>query len=222
MNNKTVFVSNFYAILLSSLVGVGLQSCATLKNSNVKEWRTVRVDKKNDEPTWTIHSRKIVGTDFFEYKIVGKIEDSPKDCLASFRQEIYDQADGREKKKYPTYKIVDESNDSLLTYVIHNEPFPMKDTEMSVRYWFYAGTDGSLGISWKEAWEESEIQPSAKLQRVQTFRGSWSFVPTSESSCKAINTVQFDPQKMPMWLVEPMVFKFLKGGLHDLREMTKP
>ncbi|MFK7772484.1 MAG: hypothetical protein AB8F94_10100 [Saprospiraceae bacterium] len=184
-------------------------------------WRIVKVDK-NDEPTWIIYSRKLVGTKFLEFKIVGDIKSSPAACVASFRQEIYNQADDLKNKKYPTYEIVEESKYSLLTYVIHHEPFPLKNTEMSVRYLFYKDTESAAEeIKWIEAWEEDSVPPpSKKLSRVQTFRGFWQFSPISIDHCKAVNSVQFNPKKMPRWLVSPMVTKFLIKGIEDIRETT--
>jgi len=182
-------------------------------------WAMVKVDK-NDKPSWAIYTRKIVGTDFLEYKIEGGIKSSPKVCVAAFKQDLQNQAADPKSKKFPTYQITNESKDCLLTYVIHKEPFPLKDTEMSVRYTFFNDEDGSAGVRWKEAWNECDVQPSKKLNRIETFRGSWKFSPTSNNSCQAATSVQFDPKKMPLWLVEPMVFKFLKGGLEDLGKTT--
>jgi hypothetical protein len=113
-----------------------------------------------------------------------------------------------------------ESNDSLVTYLIHNEPFPLKNTEMSVKYIFYNNGEENTGVRWHEAWDDNSVSSSKKLNRVQTFRGHWNFSLTANDSCKATNSVSFDPKKMPLWLVEPMVFKFLKNGLEDIREST--
>ena len=157
---------------------------------------------------------------FLEYKIEGDIESYPKACVASFKQDLYSLANGSNIKKYPTYEIVEESKENLLTYVIHNESFPFKDTEMSVRYLFFNDEDGETGVRWHEAWKDCQVKPSKKLNRVETFRGSWNFYPSAKNSCHAVNSVQFDPKKMPLWLVEPMVFKFLKNGLENLRETT--
>ena len=192
----------------------------TLASGEVQQgWELVKVDK-NDIPSWTIHTRRIVGTDFLEYKIEGVIQSSPKACVAAFRQDILNQAADLKNRKYPTYRITDKSKDHLLTYVIHNEPYPLKDTEMSVRYIFYNDENGISGVKWNEAWDECDVQPSKKLKRVETFRGSWNFSPTFNNSCQAVTSVQFDPKKMPLWLVEPMVSKFLKEGLENLRKAT--
>jgi hypothetical protein len=93
---------------------------------------------------------------------------------------------------------------------------------MSVRYHFFQDTVNAVeGVSWKEAWEEdSAPPPSKKLSRVQTFRGSWHFSPGSTSYTKAVNSVNFDAKKMPHWLVNKMVVKFLVEGLEKIRAMT--
>lgn len=214
---KATKYCTFCAILL---VAISCNSSRNIISSGAKnnQWKIVKTDK-NDTPSWIIYTRKITGTNFLEYKIEGDIKSSPKSCVSSFRQDIHNQADDVDNKKYPTYQIVDESKDSILTYVIHNEPFPLKDTEMSVRYIFY-DNPGSMGVRWTEAWSDSSVQLSKKLNRIETFRGHWNFSPTVSDSCKAINSVSFDPKKMPLWLVEPMVFKFLKKGLEYLRETT--
>lgn len=195
-----------------------------MRNKSIKEWEShqwqiVKVDKK-EEPTWKIYKRKLKGTNFLEYKIEGDIQSSPEACLTAFKKDIHKLADGAENKKYPTYEISDESEDSLVTYVIHNEPFPFKNTEMSVRYLFLNVESGYNGVKWNEAWEDSQIKPSKKLKRIDIFRGSWNFSPITNNSSKALNSVQFDPKGMPLWLVTPMVSKFLKEGLEGIRITT--
>lgn len=204
--------------MLTILLGqVGCMSSKKLTDWKVDEWRMVKTDK-NDPPSWIIYSRKL-DANFLEYKIEGEIDASPQSCIDVFRQDIYDQAQKSKNKKYPVYKIVSESKDTLLTYVVHNEPFPLKDTEMSVKYFFQEGNERQTRVSWKEAWELSNVQPTKKLSRVETFRGSWGFSSHLDNpTCKATNTVQFDPKKVPMWLVQPMVIKFLKSGLKDIEE----
>ncbi|MFY0602158.1 MAG: hypothetical protein JXR03_20955 [Cyclobacteriaceae bacterium] len=218
-----------YTIILG-IISLTFSSCSThravrLRNKSIKEWSAFQLEEVKKSPEgkgekWTIYSRKIKGTNFLEYKIVGDIEASPKACIAAFRQDILNQAADLENKKYPTYEIVSESGDSLLTYVIHNEPFPLKDTEMSVMYIFSNDEDSTTGVTWHEAWDESQAQISKKLNRVETFRGSWVFALTSDNSWQGANSVQFDPKGMPMWLVKPMVMKFLKNGLEDIKGAT--
>lgn len=224
-----------YKLLILCVCTIGiafliLSSCSThrairLRNKSLKEWDAFQLEeiKKSTDSEgekWTIYSRKIKGTNLSEYKIEGTIEASPKACVAAFRKDIMNQAADLQNKKYPTYEIVRESKDSLSTYVIHNEPFPLKDTEMSVSYIFFDGEDQNAEVKWNEAWNESQVPLSKKLKRVETFRGSWSFTPTSDNSCKAANSVQFDPKGMPTWLVKPMVVKFLKNGLETIRTAT--
>ena len=91
---------------------------------------------------------------------------------------------------------------------------------MSVMYIFFNEENGSTGVRWHEAWDKSQIQPSKKLNRVETFRGSWSFTPTFGNACQAVNSVQFDPKGMPVWLVKPMVTNFIKNALEDIRKAT--
>ncbi len=210
-----------YCILAAVLL---LSSCSSSRHHSSKGeenqgWEIVKTDK-SDDPSWVISKRKFPGSNFREYKIEGEVKSSPKACISVFKQDIYQQADDPKNKKYPTYKITKESEECLLTYVIHNEPFPLKDTEMSVRYKFFNDEEGGTGVRWHEAWEDCPVQPSKKLNRVQTFRGSLICSPTDDNSAQAVKSVQFDPLKMPMWLVEPMVNKFLKKGLEDLREQT--
>lgn len=216
---KTAIGFWIFCVFLFSTTGCNSSRSANSSGEKNAEWKMVKSDK-SDEPSWMIYTRKIVGTNWLEYKIEGDIRSSPKACLSSFRTDLHNQAKDLKNKKYPLYEISNESEESLLTYVIHNEPFPLKDTEMSVKYIFFSNEDGSAGVTWKEAWDDCPVQPSKKLSRVQTFRGSLNFSPTPNNSSKAVKSVKFDPKKMPMWLVEPMVFKFLKKGLEDLREMA--
>ena len=226
--HKLSILSVYTTILV--IASLTFASCSThhavrLRNKNIKEsstfqWKEIKTSRDSEDEKWTIYSRNIKGTNFSEYKIEGEIEASSKACIAAFKRDIHTQTADLENKKYPTYEIVSESNDSLLTYVIHNEPFPLKDTEMSVMYVFSNNEDGTTGVTWYEAWGESQVQPSKKLSRVETFRGSWGFAPTSSNATQAVNSVQFDPKGMPLWLIKPMVIKFLKSGLKNIREET--
>lgn len=224
MNNKSISTPGFNLIFFFVLTVFSYQSCVSPRDRSIKEWekyewKTVKVDK-NDQPTWTIYKRKLVGTNFLEYKIEGDIKSPPKACVASFKQDIHNHANDLKNKKFPTYEIVEESKEGLLTYVIHNEPFPLKDTEMSIRYTFFSDEDGSTGARWREAWDECPVQPSKKLNRIETFRGSWHFLPISSNHNKAVNSVQFELRGMPLWFAELMVLKFLKEGLEDIKETT--
>jgi len=223
--NKASIVKYVCIVLLASSV---LNSCSTyrinrLKNKSIKEWKAYQwnerkrsTDKQGAE--WIIHSRKVEGTNLLEYKIEGEIASTPEACVAGFWQHIHHQTD--DNNKFPTYDIMDESDSSFLTYVIHNEPFPFKDTEMSVRYLFSNYKECDREVRWNEAWDENSIPPSKKLNRVETFRGSWNFSEVSENHTKAVNIVQFDPKKMPKWLVNPMVTKFLKKGFENIEQTT--
>lgn len=220
MNSKIVSLISFGFIFLTMLFS--FQSCVSPRDRSIKkwekqEWKIAKVDK-NEEPTWIIYNRKISGTNIFEYKIEGKINSNPTICIASFKQDLFN--DTTDSKKFPIYDILKKSKDTLVTYVVHNEPFPLKNTEMSVRYIFFKNEDTSIGVRWKEAWNDYPVQPTKKLSRVQSFRGSWHFLPISNNLSKAVNTVQFDPKKMPSWIFEPMVFKFLKKGLQNIRNMN--
>lgn len=223
MNIKKTTFTRF--IVLLGFVILFLQSCASTRQKSIRaweknEWQLVKVDK-TEKPSWKIYKRNLKGTNFLEYKIEGDIQSSPEVCLEAFRNDIQKLANGAKNKKYPTYNIFEESERSLTTYVIHNEPFPFKNTEMSIKYLFYDDAKGSKGVRWKEAWGDSHFFSSKKLKRVETFRGSWSFTPITQNYSQALNSVQFDPKGMPLWLVTPMVSKFLKKGLEDIRTTSK-
>lgn len=224
MNHNIAHPSDSKFILLFILVLFSLQSCMSGRDRSIRkwekhEWKIVKADK-NAQPGWIIYSRKIAGTNFLEYKIEGEIQSTPKACLTAFQQELHQLAEDTTNNKYSVYDISEEFEKSLLTYVIHKEPFPLKDTEMRVRYLFFNDEDGTTRVRWQEAWEDYQGQPSKKLKRVESFRGSWNFMPVSHNASQAVNSVQFDPQKMPLWLVEPMVENFLTGGMENLRTMT--
>lgn len=216
---KAIRYCIFCAILYPTISCNSSRNIISLEEKN-QEWKIVKVDK-NDEPSWRIYSRKLHDTTIYEYKIEGNIESPVTACLSAFKADILDLANGSKiEKKLTTYKLLHESEDSLLTYVINNEPFPLKDTEMCVRYKFFYNEDGNTGVKWNDAWDECTIQPSKKLKRVEMFRGSWNFSSNSNNSSKAINSIQFDPKKIPQWLWNSMVIKFLVEGLENIREMT--
>lgn len=222
-----------YALIIG-ITCITLSSCSTqrailLKHKSIKEWSAyqweeVKRSSEGDLKEWTVYSRQLKGTNFLEYKIEGDVEASPKACVASFKQDIHNQADELTNKKYPTYEILEATSEHLLTYVIHKEPFPFKDTEMRIHYIFFKDTMGpSEGVKWIEAWDDDSAPTlSKKLSRVETFRGSWRFSPATNNSCVAVNSVQFDPKKMPLWLVNPMVIRFLIEGLENIRETAAP
>jgi hypothetical protein len=212
----------FFLVAIFFMYSCGITNKTSSTVNKIENWKHVK-SENSDTPTWSIYMRKIEETNFLEYRIEGLIESDPSTCISAYKKEIYDLAEGKTKDldyDFTTYNILYEAEDSIVTYVIHNEPFPFKSTEMSVRYVFYSKMDGSKGVNWNEAWNEYPIQPSKKLSRVSTFRGSWNFLSESENRSKAVNTVQFDLQGFPLWLAEPMVIKFLKVGMEDLREMT--
>jgi len=220
MNSKIVSLTRFSFIFLLTLFS--FQSCISPRDRSIKkwekqEWKIAKTDK-NEPPAWIIYTRKIADTNFFEYKIEGNIKSSPATCIAAFKQDLFN--DTTNSKKFPIYDIIQKSDDTLVTYVIHNEPFPLKDTEMSVKYIFFSNNDAGVGVKWKEAWDDCSVKLSKKLSRVQAFRGSWYFSPISSHLSKAVNVVQFNPKKMPPWIFEPMVFKFLKEGLQDIKDMN--
>ncbi|MCW5518131.1 hypothetical protein [Muriicola sp. Z0-33] len=219
----------FYAITFLFVFPM-LTSCSAyrinrLKNKSYKEWKAYQWNETKrssdkDDSEWTIYSRKIKGTNLFEYKIEGAVASSPEACIAAFREDIYDHSEGHFSKKYPVYDILQESTDSLLTYVVHNEPFPFRDTEMKIQYVFIHDKDENKAVEWNEAWHGSSATGTKKLNRVKTFRGSWQFSTVSQNKSNAVNIVQFDPKGMPKWLVKPMVTKFLRNGLDDIRSAT--
>ena len=218
-----------YAIMFIFLVPM-LNSCSTyrinrLKDKSYKEWKShqwaaIKSSPENGLAKWTISSREVKGTNLFEYKIEGAIASSPTACVSAFRNNLHDHADGHSSKKYPVYDILHESKDSLLTYVVHNEPFPFRDTEMKVQYVFINNKNGNTAVQWNEAWGDSSGPTPKKLNRVETFRGSWQFSIVSQDESKAVNIVQFDPKGMPKWLVNTMVTKFFRNGLDDIRSTT--
>ena len=67
---------------------------------------------------------------------------------------------------------------------------------------------------------EEKHKINEELKRIEMFRGSWDFSQTTNSLCKAVKTVQFDPKKMPLWLVNPMVNKFLIKELENTRTLS--
>jgi len=218
-------ISLFFFLASFHFLGCSVHRTKKLNNEMIKEssvfdFKKIKQSPDSGSEKWNIYSRKIRNSNFLEYKIEGNIKSSPKACVTVFRKDIYKQAKDPDNKKYPTYNIVYDSVNSLLTYVIHKEPFPLKNTEMSVRYTFIQECNDSniQNVKWEEAWDEAMVPAlSKKFNRVETFRGAWSFTSTAGNTCSAVNSVQFNPKKMPMWLVEPMVVQFLVKGLGDLR-----
>lgn len=222
MVTKTVSLSEFIFISFLTFTFLSIQGCMSSRNRSIKnwekyEWKIIK-ESENIKMGWKIYKRKIKGTNFLEYKIKGEIQASPNACIEIFNENLYKQA--LDHKKYPIYQISHESEDSILTYLVHKEPFPLKNTEMSVRYVIDTLEDNSANIIWKEAWEDCSKQPSKKLKRIESFRGSWHFLQINYSISLGVKSVRFDPKGMPRLLVEPMVFKFLQEGLEDIRKSS--
>ncbi|AWV96820.1 hypothetical protein [Arcticibacterium luteifluviistationis] len=228
-NITTANISVYVCLLF--LVSPFLNGCSRLrielqKDKSYKEWKAyqwkeIKKSPNSEVKEWIIYSRKLRGTNFLEYKIEGKVESTASTSLSAFKGDIIRHTNGSKiDEKLTTYKLMEKSEDSLLTYVIHDESFPFKDTEMCLRYKFFTDEDRNSIVKWNEAWDKCEIQPSKKLKRIEMFRGSWIFSSTENSSTQAVNIVQFDPKGMPMWLVKPMVIKFLRKGLENIRKIT--
>lgn len=212
----------FSLLSLSLLFMTACKSSAiVLSAEDEKEgWEIVKVDKE-EVPKWVIYRRKFDGTKTLEYKINGEIQSSPELCVDAFKQNLYDLSNGIGKEsdyEYSTYEIVADTTDSLCVYAVHNEPFPFKDTEMSIFYTFYNDTSGMAGVRWREAWKDYPTPETKKLKRIDSFRGSWQFSDGSNGSFEAVNKVEFDLGNFPLFLAEPMVVKFLKSGLEDMRD----
>lgn len=217
-------VKTFSLIGMMLYITVACNSSKSISPSEEvdKQWEIVKIDKKNNDPTWIIYSRKEYGTNIYDFKIEGNIDITPKAYVNSFKQDIIGLSNDPKKDtdyEYITYKIVNESENSISIYAIHNEPFPLKDTEMNITYTFYSDSNGIMAVRWKETWNEYPVKPSKKLSRVESFRGSRTFRHASASSYKAVSSVQFDLKGMPLWLAKPMIVKFLKRGLNDMREL---
>jgi hypothetical protein len=194
----------------------GLISAAEEKEG----WEMVKADKE-EVPSWVIYRRKIEGTKELEYKIKGDIYAAPSICISEFKKNLYDLSKGEGKEsdyEYLQYDIVTDTTNNLCVYAIHNEPFPFKDTEMSILYTFQSDTTGNAEVRWREAWNDHPRPESKKLKRVESFRGSWQFSSTSNDVYEATNSVEFDLGNFPLFLAQPMVFKFLKNGLTDMRK----
>jgi len=217
MKVKKFFAVSF-VLLSATLI---FTSCGTSSNAEFSsngEWEEEKAEK-SETPSWTIYSRQIPETNFWEFKIEGSVEASPVACVSSVKANLY--AEAKNKKKFPTYDFVQDSKDSIQTYVIHNEPFPLKDTEMSVLYEFDESQANRAAVKWREAWEKCDIESTKKLNRVEVFRGTWEFEEEIVGTSSAINTVQFDLKGMPMSLAKPMVQKFLINGLKDLKKRNE-
>lgn len=212
------------SLISVTIIALILQSCGSTKNQSIREWEKhewkIAKEDKNTKPEWTIRRRKIRNSAFWEYRIEGKISASPKEGTTWYREEIHKLAKGGNSKKYPTYKILNKSGDDVLTYMIYNEPFPFKNTEMCVRYVFEDMENGIRRIVWKEAWNDYEKHPNKKLKRVESFRGSIKLSSHDGEMTQFVQTVQFDPKGMPKWLVNPMVTKFLKKELEKFRSIN--
>ena len=214
MKLKQVNAIGILAVLFFSMGCKSSQNTVVVHQKTVEEWKVVKVDK-SDTPTWKISRREIQGTRFMEYKIEGSIDASPEACMASFKNDLYDQA--KDHKRFPVYDFVEDTM-SILTYVIHEEPWPLKNTEMSIRYNFFREEAGSTAVRWKEAWDECPIEESKKFNRIQTFRGSWEFDSIGVNRSSGINLVQFELIGQLLWFAEPMVTGFLKKGLQYIRD----
>lgn len=208
------------AVLLFTTVGCKSTDGLISESQENEGWEIVKVDKKK-VPSWVIYRRKIEGTKELEYKIKGDIYASPSICINEFKQNLYDLSNGEGKEsdyEYIQYEIITDTTDSLCVYAIHNEPFPFKDTEMSILYTFHSDTTGNAGVRWREAWMDHPTPESKKLKRIDSFRGAWQFSSTSGKLHEATNSVEFDLGNFPLFLAQPMVFKFLKNGLQDMRK----
>lgn len=206
------------------LIAIIFQSCGPTQSHGTKElekyeWAVVK-ENKNPTQHWAISKRKIKNSTFWEYKIEGTMNSTPKEGAIGFREDIHNLAKGSNPKEYPIYKIIKESKDSLVAYFVHNESFFFKDTEMCVKFDFHNNENGDVIIEWTESWNDCSTQPNKRLKRVETFRGNIHLSSAANNTSKIVQTVQFDPKGMPMWLVNPMVVKFLKKELIKFKSLS--
>ncbi|MCF8451068.1 MAG: hypothetical protein K9G49_14440 [Taibaiella sp.] len=219
-NLKKLRLLGFIGSMALSIVSCSSSRIANQTDVDQQGWKVVKADK-SENPTWVIFRRNEEGSSFYEYKIEGLVEASPENCIASFKQDLYDLSNGVKVDadyKYPTYKILSESSDTIVVYAIHKEPFPLKNTEMCIKYTFDYVKNGNARVQWQEAWADFPLEPSKKLNRIDTFRGSWTFTSTESDVYKASNTVQFDLKAAPIWFAQPMVNKFLVKGYKNFKE----
>ena len=218
--NKTIKMIGIIGLIAIANVACKSSKRTIQSGPDNHGWSIVKTDSA-DNPAWTIYMRNEQGSSFYEYKIEGNIDASPEVCITSFKSDLYNLANGITKEedyKYTTYTILNESSDTMVVYAIHKEPFPLKNTEMNIRYVFYEDTSGNAGVTWKEAWSDFPIASNKKLNRVDMFRGSWQFEVSTDNSFKAVNVVQFNLEGQPIWFAQPMVIKFLRKGFNDFKE----
>lgn len=219
-NLKKIRLLEFIGPMALSIVSCSSSRISNQSDVDQQEWKVVKSDKSSD-PTWVIFRRNEERSNFYEYKIEGLVEASPEKCISLFKQDLYDLSNGIQREgeyKYLTYQIVEESSKTLSVYAIHKEPFPLKNTEMSIKYTFDYEKNGNARVQWHEAWADFPVEPSKKLNRIDAFRGSWTFTPTESDVYKVTNTLQFDLKGAPIWFAQPMVNKFLVKGYKNFKE----
>lgn len=202
--NKCIIVFLIFVVFLSSC---GSKRIIFSDNEGI-DW--VLVDSKIEkEEHWKIYYRELDEKHNYEYMFESSLSLSPKICLELFRESLLDVSSNNPKNKDLKSSILINTDKEILVYSIKDEPFIFKDTEMCVSYEFNdnLGLDGL--IRWKENWNKCNVVPSKKLKRVMEFRGSWRFTQIGTDHSKVRLKVSFDTQGMPMFLVRPMVKKYM-------------
>lgn len=182
------------------------------------KWELLKKDK-SIPAQWKVYQREVEGSNFLEFKIVGKVSLTPKEGVeALIDKTVNSHKYLKESQGY--MKVLSISDDELLVYSVFNMPFFFKDRAMCERFQIsHDSTTGTSKITWTEDWESAPSLDDNVIA-MPVARGSWEFVPNGNDGSIATYTVYTEPGgSIPAWMVNATVGKGIVKELKDVEEI---
>ncbi len=217
-NSKMTKIISFALVFLT----IGFTSIAQNKATNNEEWKLVKAKKKGEG--WQIYQMNVSNSKLNQYKIVGKMNCSPKQAQTTYWKMITDPAlrITKKGKSLGWVRVLDQTDNEMVVYDFMEGNFMAKARDVIARYTLFEdSTQNSMGIKWKQTdWKGYEATDT--IIRMPVAMGSWSFEKIDSENCLATGTYQFHPGgNPPAWLINWVVKKTSPIELEHLRKSLK-
>jgi len=196
-----------------------------LKNKSYREWKAYQWNQEKEYEEngliWTSYSKKIEGSNFKEFKIIGEINVSPATAVVVLREKTENSQNYLEKDE-GYIEVLSSNEREAVIYSVYNMPFPFKDRAMCERFSFSVEEKSGIHkISWVEDWTMVP-QKKEKVINMPIARGSWEFAPIGKNRSIATYIVHADPGgSIPAWMANSTVGKGLSKELKNIEAIAQ-
>lgn len=224
MKNKVKSYSSLRSVVFYLFLLLSDQSCVSARDKSVREWEKYEWRMINGKKTNSLggiaYSRKVKGSEFKEFKVVGEIEVTPERAVQVLREKN-ENSEKYLDEKTGYINVLHSTEDELLTYSVYRLPFPFRDRAMCERFLLFEDKEkGIHKIAWKQEWDHAPM-PEKGVIRMPVARGSWEFVPIGSGRSRATYTVYVDPGgNMPAAMFNRIVAKGLPEELRGIEEIA--